>query len=331
MTSKQTATWISAIATTLLSGCGHLSTNTQPSLYGSEVKPVVTEHSLALECLGDLIDAGDKPPVTVYITDIKDQTVPYRYRERRLSRGGAWWLHTAIVKLRSTRVASTLKSPTRKNIGDRNHLVLSGAWTQDDVEVGQSKRGLDLDNDGGGHFKVFDWQKDRHMSVIAGDFVTTVDDVVAHASAISLAIGGRRDGFDLRIDDGARSLDVGVISAVNEGPQFAQRRIAEAAVLVHVARAFDIDYRPCISEKGSNSGNYREQMRAYIAALPHQQFRQTQEALLSAGYDPGEIDGVWGERSRKALMLFQSANDVPITGIPSPELFGLLLGAASRQ
>ena len=35
----------------------------------------------------------------------------------------------------------------------------------------------------------------------------------------------------------------------------AQRRIAEAAVMVHMARAFGVDYRPCIAEEGQRVGD----------------------------------------------------------------------------
>jgi peptidoglycan hydrolase-like protein with peptidoglycan-binding domain len=42
--------------------------------------------------------------------------------------------------------------------------------------------------------------------------------------------------------------------------------------------------------------------------------RQAQQALAARGYNPGPADGMWGERSRRAMMDFQRANNLPATG-----------------
>jgi len=42
--------------------------------------------------------------------------------------------------------------------------------------------------------------------------------------------------------------------------------------------------------------------------------RQAQQALAARGYDPGPVDGVWGQRSRQAAMDFQRANNMAATG-----------------
>lgn len=42
--------------------------------------------------------------------------------------------------------------------------------------------------------------------------------------------------------------------------------------------------------------------------------RQAQQALATRGYDPGPIDGIWGQRSRQAAMDFQRANNMAATG-----------------
>lgn len=42
--------------------------------------------------------------------------------------------------------------------------------------------------------------------------------------------------------------------------------------------------------------------------------RQAQQALASRGFDPGPVDGVWGQRSRDAAMGFQRANNIEPTG-----------------
>ena len=112
---------------------------------------------------------------------------------------------------------------------------------------------------------------------------------------------------------------------VNEGPQFAQRRIAEAAVLVHVARAFNIDYRECVTQDWANPKHYQQQMKAYLSAPVKDQHRWFQQALSEAGYDPGGIDGIWGRQSENALLAFQSSQGIAPTGMPSAQLYGLLL------
>lgn len=312
--------------TILLTGCSQLTTNVQPSLFKTEVKPVMTESSEVLSCLGDLVDSSDKSPMVVYVDHISDKTVPRRHRDRRLSRGGEWWLHTAISKMQSDLVTSTVDSPSSKDKNKQNHLVLRGAWTQDDLEVGENRKGLDVENNGNGNFGFFNWGGSRKISVIAGDFLSEINGKVVHASAISLAVGGYRNGFDLRIDDGQRRVDVGIVSEINEGPQFAQRRIAEAAVLVHVAKAFDVDYRSCVSQDFADLKKYRQQIKSYLSEPPHGQFKMMQEALSEAGFSPGVNDGKWGKKSKAALIAFQSSNDLPLTGVPSVELYSLVIG-----
>jgi len=83
--------------------------------------------------------------------------------------------------------------------------------------------------------------------VIAGDFVSARDGRVIHASGISLMVGSGQTGLNLRIEDGGDSFELDLSDSHNEGPQFAQRRITEAAALVHVAHAFRLDYRPCMT------------------------------------------------------------------------------------
>jgi hypothetical protein len=47
---------------------------------------------------------------------------------------------------------------------------------------------------------------------------------------------------------------------------------------------------------------------------------ETQEALLGLGYDIGEIDGVIGTNTRKAIEDFQRAQGLKVDGKPSAEL-----------
>jgi hypothetical protein len=122
------------------------------------------------------------------------------------------------------------------------------------------------------------------------------------------------------------TLRLDLSTSVNEGPQFAQRRIAEAAALVHVSRAFDIDYRPCIEMSWASSSAYQERLRAYLDKPRNERDRAVQQALREAGYKSGPADGIWGQNSARALMRFQSDRGLPVTGRPSAEAYMALLG-----
>jgi peptidoglycan hydrolase-like protein with peptidoglycan-binding domain len=49
-------------------------------------------------------------------------------------------------------------------------------------------------------------------------------------------------------------------------------------------------------------------------AMNQEQVRQAQERLKEAGFDPGPIDGVFGERTKEALREYQKAHALPQTG-----------------
>lgn len=306
-----------------LSGCNTLPVNDRPSLQENHVKPVLTEHSLALACLGDLIDQTNLPQLSVYVSPIQDQTVPTRFEERRLSLGGEWWLHTAINKIGSDRVVSVTSRAVAQSTP--NYIEISGAWTQDDFSVGQ--RNAELDARRSGSLTDFDVLAGtrRSIDVIAGDFLTVRNKRVMHATAISLAIGTQRGGFGLRIQDATYDVAVDLSTSVNEGPQFTQRRIAEAAALVHVSHAFDIDYRPCIALSWASPTAYQKHLKDYLSEPVAGRQRRVQAALQNAGYDPGHPNGIWGPRSANAMMRFQSTRGFPVTGRPSAELYLSLL------
>lgn len=50
------------------------------------------------------------------------------------------------------------------------------------------------------------------------------------------------------------------------------------------------------------------------------QIRGIQQMLADAGYSPGAVDGVWGPRSRDALMRYQSEHGLTRTGTPDSSL-----------
>ncbi|OYW87175.1 MAG: hypothetical protein B7Z23_14120, partial [Pseudomonadales bacterium 32-61-5] len=124
------------------------------------------------------------------------------------------------------------------------------------------------------------------------------------------------------------SLGVELGNSSSDGPQFAQRRIAEAAVMVHVAHAFEVDYRPCIETAWASPGSYAANVQAYGRMSAGERHRAVQQALARAGHPGGAADGVWGEQSSRALMRFQAANKLPVTGRHSAEVYAELLRRA---
>lgn len=50
------------------------------------------------------------------------------------------------------------------------------------------------------------------------------------------------------------------------------------------------------------------------------QIRRVQQDLQRLGYDPGPSDGVMGQKTSKAIRQFERDSDLPITGLPSPQV-----------
>ena len=310
------------LSTLTLGACAVPIVSDQPSQFRNHANPVMTEHSLALECLGELIDQTGKPKLTVYVDPITDETVSPRFEERRLSHGGAWWLHTAINRIGSDRVISRTGQPPKTTLP--NQIVLSGAWTQDDLSVGRA--GGEIDGRGTTGSTRLDLMLGvrRSTDVIAGDFLTVRNGEVVHATAISVALDADRNGIGMSIRDGSSRFALDFSRSTNEGPQFAQRRITEAAALVHIARAFQVDYAPCAEMAWASPPGYQDLFASYLAKPESGRNRAVQEALVQAGYEPGAVDGVWGPRSASALMKFQGDRGLPRTGKPSAEIFAAL-------
>lgn len=242
--------WIgAALALTTLTGCASLNEG-HPMLPMGQVKDVQTDYSLGLSCLGQRIDRSGRGPVQVFVDPIRDMTVPSGYEERRLSSGGKWWLITALQKIDARKIEVVTHDGSKADPRNPSHIVLSGAWTQDDLELGRQEGGLKawLPK------VVLDLGARRSYDVIAGDFVSSRNGRVAHAAAVSVVVSSARAGMNLKVEDGDRKLSLDFSQRLSEGPQFAQRRIAEAAVMVHMARAFGVDYRPCIETEATASG-----------------------------------------------------------------------------
>lgn len=50
-----------------------------------------------------------------------------------------------------------------------------------------------------------------------------------------------------------------------------------------------------------------------------------QASLTRLGYEPGAVDGVYGERTADAISRYQYANRLPVDGRPSPQLLNLMI------
>ncbi|MCU0763888.1 MAG: hypothetical protein MUF76_13250 [Hydrogenophaga sp.] len=237
-----------ASALVLLSGCASLSNGSAPPSTG-QIAAVQTDYSLGLACLGDRIDRSGRPPLKVFVDPINDLTVPRNFEERRLSSGGKWWLLTALQKIDARKIEVVTHDGSKADPKNPSHLVLSGAWTQDDLKLGRQEAGLKA----WVPKVILDLGASRTYDVIAGDFASSRNGRVAHAAAVSVVVQSSSVDMNLKVEDGDRKLSLGFSQRLNEGPQFAQRRIAEAAVMVHMARAFGVDYRPCI-ESQANPG-----------------------------------------------------------------------------
>jgi len=309
----------------LMTACSTFETPHAPAYGRTATTPVMTEHSLGLRCLGALIDQSPAPGVIVHVERIRDRTIPSRLNdESRLSQAGEWLIHTAIAKMESTKVRSTLK--TSKS-SDPGHILISGAWTQDD-ELVRRKTG---DVDGQiGRFR-FGIDADRSFDYVAGDFTTSNRGIVTFASAVGVMLASGDVGARLLVEDGNDSVDVSFDNRWADGPQFAQRRIAEAVTLIHLSRHYRIDYRPCLEAGWAGPSFFADAYDAFVAAKKNQQNRLIQEGLTTLGYDAGPVDGVWGAKSASALARYQSEHGLPITGRTSPVIYGLIAAKLSEK
>lgn len=319
---------LSAIALAGLSACGSLDViePRDPGLNAkSEVTPVLTEHSFALQCLGSLVDESNVQPIVIEVDSIRDRTIPDRLNDlSRLSQASEWLVITAISKMETRRIRSTRDA---EDSATRPAFVIDGAWTQDDELLRQS-----------GGLGDLEWLTgrlrlgaDRRFDYIAGDFVTEVDGVIEFSTAIGVFVGADDIEARLLVDDGVNSASVGFDARWADGPQLAQRRIAEAATLIHVARFFEIDYRPCLESGLGDPARYRASLQRFDSMSAHDRQRAAQSALAELGYNPGRIDGAWGDQSRGALMAFQAERGIPVTGELSSSVFALVEFGAKRQ
>ena len=330
MLSQSLKAAVSGLAFVSLSACATLeAVNPQsPVMQGrAEVTPVMTEHSFGLQCLGALIEESGARPIVIEVDSIRDRTIPDRLNDRsRLSQASDWLVITAISKMETPLVRST-REDDHDALATRPAFTIDGAWTQDDALLRRSAGLTDLQWLTG----RLQLGVDRRFDYIAGDFVSERDGIIEFSTAIGVFVGA--DQFDARllVDDGVNSAQIGFDARWADGPQLAQRRIAEAATLIHVARHFDIDYRPCLENGLGDPGFYRSSLERYAALDARARSRAAQTSLARMGFDAGAADGLWGHQSRRALMAYQSDRGIPVTGALSPAVFALLESDARRE
>ena len=310
---KSTATSAAALS---LSACGTLSPAPPGTFTGAaDVTPVVTEHSFGLQCLGALIEDSGQTPILVDVERIRDRTIPDRLNDiARLSQAGEWLVHTSISKMETERVRTVIGEGK-----SRSDMTLSGAWTQDD-ELLRRSGGLASVGWIRGQLNV---EGRQSYDYIAGDFVSSKGGVVIYSTAIGVMLGSRRMEAKLLVENADEFAEIGFDGRWADGPQLAQRRIAEAATLVHVANYFKIDYRPCLESGWANPGTFRKNINEYEEMRSPDRHKAMQSRLSELGFNTGPVDGQWGAASRQALMAFQSSQQLPVTGEPSAVVYAI--------
>lgn len=313
----------SALALASLTSCATMEAITpqSPVRAGhSDVSPVMTEHSFGLQCLGALIEESNARPIVIEVDNIRDSTIPARLNDRsRLSQASEWLVITAISKMETSRVRST-REGDYDDLNVRPAFKIDGAWTQDDELLRQSGGLADL-KWLTGRLRL---NGERRFDYIAGDFVTEREGIIEFSTAIGLFVGANEVDARLLVDDGVNAATIGFDARWADGPQLAQRRIAEAATLIHVARYYNIDYLPCLESGVGDPRQYRDSLERYAGMARRDRQRSTQSSLARMGFDPGRIDGVWGAQSRNALTAYQSSRGLPMTGTLSPAVFALV-------
>ena len=328
MKPRNTTTATAALCLGLLSGCAVADPDVDSFRTTARVTSIETYHSTALQCLGMLIDQASNRPLDVVVELIPDRTVPPDFRQRGLSRGGEWWIRTALKRLGSERVRVLLEYDSLRGRGPSGAelMVFSGAWTQ--LDRGGAERDADIQINIGDVF--FSIGGDQAYDLIAGDFTTSIDGVLVHASGVGLVVRSSTGEADLLIDNGGDAGAISIGGTNVEGPQMAQRQITEAAVMVHLADYYSLDFRPCLEAGWADPRISRSLAADYKAMTAGDRAASFQRLLHKLGYYEAAIDGLWGKRSQAALMAFEADNRLPITGEPSLSVY-LVLNSAERR
>lgn len=80
------------------------------------------------------------------------------------------------------------------------------------------------------------------------------------------------------------------------------------------------------SDMGSSQSGAQSQSghSGQSAQIDQNTVRQVQQQLQNQGYDVGKVDGVWGQRSRQALMDFQKDQNIRTSGRPDQQTMAAL-------
>jgi hypothetical protein len=78
------------------------------------------------------------------------------------------------------------------------------------------------------------------------------------------------------------------------------------------------------AERGQSSQWNQPGQSGQSARMDQNTARQVQQQLQSQGYEVGQVDGVWGPRSRQALMDFQRDQNIQATGRPDQRTMAAL-------
>ncbi len=293
------------------------------------ISAIDTDQTAGLRCLGRLIESSPKGPVEVVIGNIRDQTVPREFRDRRLSKGGEWWVHTAVSNLKTGKVR-TIEPGRQESANGGRQILFEGAWTQDD------RIGVEGDADFSAVIGqiAFSIGGDLEYDLIVGDFTSTQRGRVVYASAVGVVISAGSGDTEFFIRDGLDSYAFDIGGGVTEGAQMAQRQITEAAVAAHLANYYDVDLRACLTVAGqervlASAGARSDGGSAYYTQMSRaERHVAMQRALKALGYYQGKIDGLWGRQSAAALRRFAQEARLPASDRPTAALYHAARDAA---
>lgn len=290
-----------------------------PTLYtGLPGLPVHAEslYEPYLECLGGWLDAKDVPPVAVIIGGLSDKTRPLHAQLTFLSDGGPQMARTGLAKLAPRLIASTPTAFDPK----RTTVLFKGQFTENDRTVLSKAQGfairlalkslfgveLELDAD-----KLYDIVTiDVELATVQGE------QLPAMATHLSVIVDSNTHGAFLILekDDGSLAASAaGKIKAVGRR-HAAQRLLIYSGLYWLFSHYFGIDAQACIDTPKTDVEAIRILARTFRKMSKIERTKSTQSLLQGLGYAVGEIDGILGPRTRRAIRQFQADVGDPPTG-----------------
>lgn len=77
-------------------------------------------------------------------------------------------------------------------------------------------------------------------------------------------------------------------------------------------------------QRSEAQGSQYHSQSGQSAKMDQNTTRQVQQQLQSQGYDVGQVDGIWGAKSRQALMDFQRDKNLQASGRPDQQTLAAL-------